>query len=75
MGQPVIIQVENICYPILAIVGVPANLVTIIILSREICDLSKCVTRYFVAMAVADLSVLLQCENNMQVVESPLTKV
>ncbi|XP_048376285.1 probable G-protein coupled receptor 139 isoform X1 [Stegostoma tigrinum] len=58
MGQPVIIQVENICYPILAIVGVPANLVTIIILSREICDLSKCVTRYFVAMAVADLSVL-----------------
>uniref|UniRef100_UPI00398EA7E3 probable G-protein coupled receptor 139 n=1 Tax=Pristiophorus japonicus TaxID=55135 RepID=UPI00398EA7E3 len=59
MGQPVIIQIENIYYPILAIVGVPANLLTIIILSRGKCGLSKCITGYLVAMAVADLMVLI----------------
>ncbi|XP_067829896.1 probable G-protein coupled receptor 139 [Heptranchias perlo] len=59
MGQPVIIQIENIYYPILAIVGVPANLVTIVILSRANCGLSRCVTRYLVAMAAADLLVLI----------------
>ncbi|XP_067829873.1 probable G-protein coupled receptor 139 [Heptranchias perlo] len=58
MGQPVIIQIENIFYPIIATVGVPANLVTIVILSRGIYGLSKCITRYLVAMAVADLLVL-----------------
>uniref|UniRef100_UPI00398EAD2D probable G-protein coupled receptor 139 n=1 Tax=Pristiophorus japonicus TaxID=55135 RepID=UPI00398EAD2D len=55
MGQPVIIQIENIYYPILAIIGLPANLVTIVILSRGNCGLSKCITRYLMAMAVADL--------------------
>ncbi|XP_067865430.1 probable G-protein coupled receptor 139 [Heterodontus francisci] len=59
MGQPVIIQIELIYYPILAIVGVPANLVTIVILSRGKCGLSKCITRYLVAMAAADLMVLI----------------
>ncbi|XP_067829825.1 probable G-protein coupled receptor 139 [Heptranchias perlo] len=59
MGLPVIIQIENIYYPILAIVGVPANLVTIVILSRGSYGLSKCITRYLVAMAVADLFVLI----------------
>ncbi|XP_067865429.1 probable G-protein coupled receptor 139 [Heterodontus francisci] len=58
MGQQVIIQIENIYYPILAIVGLPANLVTIIILSRGNCGLSKCITRYLVSMAAADLMVL-----------------
>ncbi|XP_067829874.1 probable G-protein coupled receptor 139 [Heptranchias perlo] len=59
MGQPVIIQIENIYYPILAIVGVPANLMTIVILSRGSYGLSKCITRYLVAMAAADLLVLI----------------
>uniref|UniRef100_UPI00398EEDD3 probable G-protein coupled receptor 139 n=1 Tax=Pristiophorus japonicus TaxID=55135 RepID=UPI00398EEDD3 len=59
MGQPVIIQIENIYYPILAIVGLPANLVTIIIFSRGRCGLSKCITRYLVAMAAADLMVMI----------------
>uniref|UniRef100_UPI00398E7D6B probable G-protein coupled receptor 139 n=1 Tax=Pristiophorus japonicus TaxID=55135 RepID=UPI00398E7D6B len=59
MGKPVIIQIENIYYPILAIVGVPANLITIFILSRGKCGLSKCFTRYLVAMAAADLMFLI----------------
>ncbi|XP_059497976.1 probable G-protein coupled receptor 139 [Stegostoma tigrinum] len=45
--------------PTLAIVGVPLNFVTILILSRGKCDLSKCVTLYLVAMAVADLLVII----------------
>ncbi|XP_067884092.1 uncharacterized protein [Heterodontus francisci] len=49
---------QYIYYPILAIVGVPANLVTIGILSQGKCGLSKCVTRYLVAMSVADLLVV-----------------
>uniref|UniRef100_UPI00398E9067 probable G-protein coupled receptor 139 n=1 Tax=Pristiophorus japonicus TaxID=55135 RepID=UPI00398E9067 len=59
MERPIIIQIENIYYPILAIVGLPANLVTIVILSRGKCGLSKCITRYLVAMAAADLMVLI----------------
>ncbi|XP_067865178.1 probable G-protein coupled receptor 139 [Heterodontus francisci] len=59
MGQPIIVQIENIYYPILAVIGVPANLVTIGILSRGKCGLSECITRYLVAMAVADLTILI----------------
>ncbi|XP_067865173.1 probable G-protein coupled receptor 139 [Heterodontus francisci] len=59
MTLPVIIQIENIYYPILAIIGVPANLLTIIILSRGKCGLSKCITRYLMAMAAGDLMVLI----------------
>ncbi|XP_078075278.1 putative G-protein coupled receptor 139 [Mustelus asterias] len=59
MEQPVIIQIQNIYYPILAIVGVPANLVTIITLAQGNCGLSKCITRYLVTMAAADLMVLI----------------
>ncbi|XP_078272182.1 neuromedin-U receptor 2-like [Rhinoraja longicauda] len=59
MKQPVIIQIENIYYPILAIIGVPANLFAIVILSRGKCGLSKCITLYLVSMAVSDLMVLI----------------
>ncbi|XP_067834252.1 probable G-protein coupled receptor 139 [Heptranchias perlo] len=59
MGLPVIVQIENIFYPILAIVGVPANLVTIVILSRGSCGLSKCIARYLLAMAAGDLLFLI----------------
>ncbi|XP_067835403.1 probable G-protein coupled receptor 139 [Heptranchias perlo] len=51
--------IQRIYYPILAVAGVPVNLVTIVILSRGKCGLSKCVTRYLVAMAAADLLVVI----------------
>ncbi|XP_067882974.1 probable G-protein coupled receptor 139 [Heterodontus francisci] len=52
-------DVEKIYFPILAAVGVPINVVTIVILSRGKCGLSKCVTYYLVSMAVADLLVVI----------------
>ncbi|XP_038638459.1 probable G-protein coupled receptor 139 [Scyliorhinus canicula] len=51
--------VQHFYYPILAIVGVPANLLTIVTLKRRNCGLSKCVTCYLVAMAAADLLVII----------------
>ncbi|XP_067833210.1 probable G-protein coupled receptor 139 [Heptranchias perlo] len=52
-------DIQTIYYPLLAAVGVPVNLLTIVILSRGKCGLSKCVTRYLVAMAAADLLVVI----------------
>ncbi|XP_072346823.1 probable G-protein coupled receptor 139 [Scyliorhinus torazame] len=46
-------------YPILAIVGVPVNLITIVILKKRNCGLSKCVTCYLMAMAMADQLVII----------------
>uniref|UniRef100_UPI00398EC6A6 probable G-protein coupled receptor 139 n=1 Tax=Pristiophorus japonicus TaxID=55135 RepID=UPI00398EC6A6 len=51
-------QIEDIYYPVLAVIGVPVNSLAILILSRGKCGLSKCITRYLVAMAVADLLVI-----------------
>ncbi|GCB71344.1 hypothetical protein scyTo_0005908 [Scyliorhinus torazame] len=48
-----------IYYPILAAIGIPANLVAIVILSRGKCGLSVCITRYLVSMAVTDLLVII----------------
>ncbi|XP_067864778.1 probable G-protein coupled receptor 139 [Heterodontus francisci] len=59
MGSPVIVQIEDIYYPVLAAIGVPVNLVAIVILSRGNCGLSKCITVYLVGMAVADLLVII----------------
>ncbi|XP_067864874.1 probable G-protein coupled receptor 139 [Heterodontus francisci] len=55
MGYPVIFQIERIYYPALAAIGVIVNLVAIVILNRGNCGLSKCITRYLVAMSAADL--------------------
>ncbi|XP_067879834.1 probable G-protein coupled receptor 139 [Heterodontus francisci] len=52
-------DIEKIYYPILAVIGVPVNVVTIVILSRGKCGLSKCVTSYLIAMAAADLLVII----------------
>ncbi|XP_067857522.1 probable G-protein coupled receptor 139 [Heptranchias perlo] len=52
-------SVQLIYYPLLAAVGVPVNLLTIVILSLGKCGLSKCVTRYLVSMAAADLLVVI----------------
>ncbi|XP_067881783.1 probable G-protein coupled receptor 139 [Heterodontus francisci] len=51
--------IQHIYYPILAVISVPVNVLTIGILSREKCGLSKCVTRYLVAMSAADLLVII----------------
>ncbi|XP_067837232.1 probable G-protein coupled receptor 139 [Heptranchias perlo] len=59
MGQPTILLIKQIYYPILVAVGVPANLMTIVILSRENCGLSKCISVYMVAMATGDLLVMI----------------
>ncbi|XP_055522140.1 probable G-protein coupled receptor 139 [Leucoraja erinacea] len=48
-----------IYYSLLASFGVPANLVTIVILSIGGCGLSKCITRYLVLMAVTDFLVII----------------
>ncbi|XP_048475344.1 probable G-protein coupled receptor 139 [Rhincodon typus] len=48
-----------IYYPILAAIGVPANLSVIFILSRERCGLSKCIAYYLVSMAVTDVLVII----------------
>ncbi|XP_078286392.1 putative G-protein coupled receptor 139 [Rhinoraja longicauda] len=54
---PSIIQAEMIYYPIIAVFGILANVISIVILSRGKCGLSKCVSRYLVAMAAGDLLV------------------
>ncbi|XP_067910392.1 probable G-protein coupled receptor 139 [Heterodontus francisci] len=48
-----------IYYPILAVIGVPANLAVIVILSRGRCGLSRCITYYLVSMAVTDLLLII----------------
>ncbi|XP_067825501.1 probable G-protein coupled receptor 139 [Heptranchias perlo] len=59
MHYPVIFQIQHIYYPVLAALGVPVNLVAIVILSRGKCGLSKCISVYLVGMAVADLMVVI----------------
>ncbi|XP_067837585.1 probable G-protein coupled receptor 139 [Heptranchias perlo] len=59
MHAPVTGPVFAIYYPVFAAIGVPANLVAIVILSRGRCGLSRCITRYLVSMAVTDLLVVI----------------
>ncbi|XP_059815251.1 probable G-protein coupled receptor 139 [Hypanus sabinus] len=54
-------HVAIVFYPILAAFGVPANLLTIVVLFRGNCGLSKCISHYMVAMATADLMVIMFC--------------
>ncbi|XP_067883124.1 probable G-protein coupled receptor 139 [Heterodontus francisci] len=51
--------VRNIFCLTLAIIDVPVNLVSIVILSKGNCGLSSCTTRYLVAMSTADLLVII----------------
>ncbi|XP_062894269.1 probable G-protein coupled receptor 139 [Mobula hypostoma] len=55
MGYPAIYYTASIYYPVLAAIGIPVNLVAIVILSLGNCGLSKCISRYLVGMAAADL--------------------
>ncbi|XP_042202363.1 probable G-protein coupled receptor 142 [Callorhinchus milii] len=59
MEHPTLYTVIAIYYPILAAFGIPVNLLAIAVLLRGKCGLSKCITRYLVAMAAADLLVVL----------------
>ncbi|XP_067833487.1 probable G-protein coupled receptor 139 [Heptranchias perlo] len=58
MERPTILLIKDIYYPVLATFAIPANLLTIVILSRGNCGLSKCISVYMVAMATADLLVM-----------------
>ncbi|XP_051899693.1 probable G-protein coupled receptor 139 [Pristis pectinata] len=58
MGRAPILYVNEIAYPILAAFGIPANLVTAVILHWGKCGLSRGITRYMVAMAISDLLVI-----------------
>ncbi|XP_060706618.1 probable G-protein coupled receptor 139 [Hemiscyllium ocellatum] len=48
----------EILFLVLAIFGIPANLMTVLILSQGKCGLSKGITHYMIAMATGDLMVL-----------------
>ncbi|XP_072884180.1 probable G-protein coupled receptor 139 [Hemitrygon akajei] len=51
--------IQPVYYPVLALVAFPVNVLTIVVLSRGKCGLSKGVTRYLIAMATADLLVVI----------------
>ncbi|XP_048408921.2 probable G-protein coupled receptor 139 [Stegostoma tigrinum] len=57
--ENLIYVIQHFYYPILAIVGVPGNVMTIFILLCRNCGLSKCITHYLLAMAIADLTVII----------------
>ncbi|XP_059498900.1 probable G-protein coupled receptor 139 [Stegostoma tigrinum] len=52
-------QVERVFYTVLAFIGIPVNLLAIVILSHGKCGVSPCTTRYLVLMAAADLMVII----------------
>ncbi|XP_038642992.1 probable G-protein coupled receptor 139 [Scyliorhinus canicula] len=51
--------IKKLFYMVLAVFGVPVNLLTIVILARGKCGLSICTARYLVAMAAADLMAII----------------
>ncbi|XP_059498767.1 probable G-protein coupled receptor 139 [Stegostoma tigrinum] len=59
MDGPVILLMKDIYYPVLAAIGFPANIMTIAILLQGNCGLSKCISLYMLAMATADLLVII----------------
>ncbi|XP_078264965.1 putative G-protein coupled receptor 139 [Rhinoraja longicauda] len=61
MGDLVFLLVQDVFYHSLALVGVTANLITIVILCRGSCGLAGCTVRYLVSMAGADLLVIIFC--------------
>ncbi|XP_041068295.1 probable G-protein coupled receptor 139 [Carcharodon carcharias] len=59
MGRAPILYLKEIGYPIVAVFGIPATLMTAVILSQGKCGLSKGITRYMVAMAISNLLVII----------------
>ncbi|XP_078093173.1 putative G-protein coupled receptor 139 [Mustelus asterias] len=58
MERPIILHIEFIFYHFLEVISIPANLVTITILSRGKCGVSPGVCLYLTSMATADLMVV-----------------
>ncbi|XP_067834214.1 probable G-protein coupled receptor 139 [Heptranchias perlo] len=58
MELPPILQIAFSYYHVLAVFGLPANLLTIVILYRANCGLSKGVTFYLLGMTTVDLLVI-----------------
>ncbi|XP_072406908.1 probable G-protein coupled receptor 139 [Chiloscyllium punctatum] len=52
-------SIAKIYYLVIAIIGAPVNVVTIVILAWRKCGLSVCSTRYLIAMAMSDLLVII----------------
>ncbi|XP_038657066.1 probable G-protein coupled receptor 139 [Scyliorhinus canicula] len=52
-------MIDKIFYVIIAIIGVPVNVLAIVTLSQGKCGLSSCTTYYLVAMAMADLLLII----------------
>ncbi|XP_067831287.1 probable G-protein coupled receptor 139 [Heptranchias perlo] len=61
MGNLAFFLLQDVFYHSLAVIGVAANLMTVVILSRGSCGLSRCTGRYLVSMAAADLLVITFC--------------
>ncbi|XP_072345190.1 probable G-protein coupled receptor 139 [Scyliorhinus torazame] len=59
MEKEIILQIGDVFYHTLAVLGIPANLVTLMILRLKDCGLCKRTTIYLVAMVSADLLVLI----------------
>ncbi|XP_048378117.1 probable G-protein coupled receptor 139 isoform X2 [Stegostoma tigrinum] len=59
MEKAIILLLKEIYYPFLAVIGLPVNLIAIVILSRGNCGLSRCISLYMLAMATADLLVII----------------
>ncbi|XP_066457670.1 probable G-protein coupled receptor 139 [Eleutherodactylus coqui] len=55
-----LITLQKVFYPVLAIIGIPSNLLTFLIFWRRNCGLSPSCRCYMMAIAVADTMVLIQ---------------
>uniref|UniRef100_UPI00398EC458 probable G-protein coupled receptor 139 n=1 Tax=Pristiophorus japonicus TaxID=55135 RepID=UPI00398EC458 len=61
MGSLAFLLAQDVFYHCLAVIGVAANFMTIVILSRGSCGLARCTGRYLVSMAAVDLLVIIFC--------------
>ncbi|XP_059832406.1 probable G-protein coupled receptor 139 [Hypanus sabinus] len=59
MVQPAILTIGDVFYKALLILGIPANVVTLLTLQLRDCGISKNTTIYLVSMATSDLLVLI----------------
>uniref|UniRef100_UPI00398F28A7 probable G-protein coupled receptor 139 n=1 Tax=Pristiophorus japonicus TaxID=55135 RepID=UPI00398F28A7 len=61
MGSLALLLAQDVFYHCLAVIGLAANLMNIVILSRGSCGLARCTGRYLVSMAAVDLLVIIFC--------------
>ncbi|XP_005988539.1 probable G-protein coupled receptor 139 [Latimeria chalumnae] len=53
------VKLQQVFYPLLAVIGIPSNIVTFLIIWRRNCMLSKSSTYYLMAISLADTLVLI----------------